>query len=53
MNKYFIGTSEKAKHIYDWIEWIVDNNLPFSFCENKTKRAKNKLRKMRNIFERS
>ena len=27
MDKYFIGTSEKVKHIYDWIEWIVDDNL--------------------------
>ena len=46
MDKYFIGTSDKAKNIYEWIEWIVDDNLPFSFCEKKTTRDKSKLKKM-------
>jgi hypothetical protein len=46
MDKYFICTSDKAKNIYDWIEWIVDDNHSFSFCEKKSTRDKTKLKKI-------
>ena len=32
----------KTKDIYDWIEFVVENNLPFSACENE--RFKSKVR---------
>ena len=27
--------SAKAQNIHDWIEWIIMDDLPFSFVENK------------------
>jgi hypothetical protein len=40
----WLGTStNKAKTIYEWIEWIVFDNLPFQFCEKETTRKKAKL----------
>ena len=26
LDNYFTSYTNKAKHIYDWIEWIVDDN---------------------------
>ena len=43
----WLGTStNKAKNIYEWIDWIVVDNLPFSFCEKESTRRKSKLTKI-------
>ena len=38
--------SDKAKHIYEWIEWIVEDNHPFSFVERINTRTKSKLKEI-------
>jgi len=45
MNNYFNNYTDKEKRIYDWIEWVVNDNQPLIFCEKKTTRAKTKLKK--------
>jgi hypothetical protein len=35
----FTSVSKKARHIYEWFKWIIENNLPFSFVEKKRTRA--------------
>ena len=39
MDLFVPKITDKAKNIHCWIEWIVEENLPLSVCENKnTKR---------------
>ena len=46
IDKFFCTPSDKAKNIYEWIEWIVEDNLPFYFVERKNTRTKSKLKKI-------
>ena len=43
MDSFIIQPSQKAKNMYGWISWIVDDNLPFSFVESKSMRANMQL----------
>ena len=46
IDSFVIQPSEKAKSIYGWLEWIVEDNLPLSFCEKPTTRKKTNLAKI-------
>ena len=35
MDAFIRTASDKAKNIYSWIEWIVEDNLPLTFCNRK------------------
>lgn len=38
--------TEKAKGIHKWISWIIDDNLPFTFCEKQSTRRNTVLPKI-------
>lgn len=33
--RQFVKVDKKSYNIYKWIEWVVEDNLPFSFCEKR------------------
>ena len=44
LDKFFTKkVSEKALNYYGWLEWIVNQNLPFSFCEKPLTKRYTKL----------
>lgn len=43
LQKHFGGPSEKLKSTFAWIEWMVEENLPFSFVDSESYRANTKL----------
>ena len=47
IDSFVIQPSEKAKSIYGWLEWIVEDNLPLSFCKKPTTRKKTNLAKIK------
>ena len=44
MNKYLYSVGCKAKNIYGWISWVIDENLPFAFVEKKNTRKYSSLK---------
>ena len=46
MNKYIQSTGPKARNIHGWISWIIDQNLPFTFCESKLTRKYTSLKEI-------
>ena len=36
MDKFVKQPSPKAKNIYGWLEWIIEDNLPLTFCNKVT-----------------
>ena len=36
--RQFVKVDKKSFNIFKWIEWVVEDNLPFSFCEKKRTR---------------
>jgi hypothetical protein len=36
--RQYVKVDKKTYNIYKWIEWVVVENLPFSFCEKKLTR---------------
>ena len=46
MDAFVLQPSDKAKTIYEWVEWIVEENLPLNFCEKKLTRNKTSLGKI-------
>ena len=51
MDNWLETSTNEAKSIYEWIDWIVVNNLPFSFCGKETTRRKSKLTFKKKHFE--
>jgi hypothetical protein len=46
IDAFVVQISPKAHHIFNWLDWIVDGNKPFSFCEEKGTRKYTNLAKM-------
>lgn len=46
MDKMLHLPTPKAHCIHRWISWIIDDNLPFTFCEKKSTRNNTNLDKM-------
>ena len=46
MDAFVVQISSKAHHVFNWLDWTVDGNKPFSFCEEKGTRKYAKLEKM-------
>ena len=47
----FSSITSKARNIFKWLEWIVEDNLPFSFVEKQKTRSNSKLEPIcRNTF---
>lgn len=43
MDLFVRRSNEKAKNIFGWMDWIVQENLPLSTCENKNFRKRSNL----------
>ena len=43
MDTFVRKSTEKAKNIYGWMDWIVRENLPLLCCENKNYRKRSNL----------
>ena len=43
MDHFVRRSNEKAKNIFGWMDWIVQENLPLSSCENKNFRKRSNL----------
>ncbi len=43
MDNFVRRSNEKAKNIFGWMDWIVQENLPISTCENKNFRKRSNL----------
>ena len=39
MDKFVVQPSVKAKNLYGWLHWIIEENLPISFVKSKTTRC--------------
>jgi len=39
MDKFVVQPSTKARNLYGWLTWIIEENLPISFVEMKTTRC--------------
>ena len=39
MDRFVVQPSPKAKNLYAWLTWIIEDNLPISFVERKNTRA--------------
>ncbi|CAM9297017.1 unnamed protein product, partial [Ectocarpus fasciculatus] len=46
MDAFVVQISAKAHHVFNWLDWIIDSNKPFTFCEEKGTRKYAKLEKM-------
>ena len=46
LDGYMITATDKAKNIFAWINWIVEENLSFSFCTKRLTRENTKLKKI-------
>lgn len=46
MDAFVCQLSEKAINVFGWLDWIVDTNKPFTFCEEKKTRKYSKLKKI-------
>ena len=33
----------KSSNLFGWLEWVIEDNLPFSFCERKNTKKYSKL----------
>jgi len=47
MYRFVKQPSAKAKNIFGWLEWTIEDNLPLSFCNKKNSK---KYAKLKQIF---
>ena len=43
MDLFVRRSNEKAKNIFGWMDWIVQENLPLAVCENTNYRKRSNL----------
>ena len=43
MELFVRRSNEKTKNIFGWMDWIVQENLPLTICENKNFRKRSNL----------